>query len=813
MRLLRLLLALGLAAVLLVGGGAVYLVRRPFPQIHGTIPLPGLTAPVEVVRDRWGIPHIFAQNGRDLFFAQGYVHAQDRLWQMELFRRTSAGRLSELFGPATLQVDRLMRVVGLRRAAEATWAAAAGDPAMAEAVEAAQAYADGVNAFISSHRRRLPLEFTILRAQPEPWTPADSLAFGKLMAWVLGGNWRAELLRAALAEGFGPEGAEALLPQQFPGAPAILGQGGRPAHLATARARPAAAVPAGAATTAPPARRLPREPRLPPGLPFASLLSGLPAAGSNSWVVAPARSASGGALLANDPHLDAQMPSIWYITHLVGGAYDVIGVGFPGVPGIIIGHNQQIAWGLTNAMEDSQDLYLERFHPSDPTLYLFRGRWERARVVREEIKVRGRRDPETIHVRITRHGPILNPAVEGLKGFVALRWVALEPDRLFAAVLGVNRASSWEEFRDALRHWSAPAQNFVYADRAGNIGYVMPGRVPRRAAGHDGRLPVPGWSGEYEWRGFLPAEELPAAFNPPRGYIVTANNRIAPPSYPHLLGTAYDVGVRALRITSLLEAEPVVDLERMARIQLDQTSPLAQRFVAAWKEVRIDDPDLAALFAEVKGWDGRLSADSRPALIYQGLLLNLLHTLFEETLGAQLFRRYLRTQAAVLRLLQLSERPDDPWWGEGRDRTIEEALRRTVRDLERRLGPDRSRWRWGAVHTLVLEHPLGRVRALAPVFNGPSPATGGDTFTVNVAPYDPETPYRQVVVPSMRLLVDAGAWETARIIHTTGQSGLPFHRHYRDLTALWARGEYIPLLYARPAIAAAAEGVLRLRPP
>lgn len=802
MRVLRLVLLLGLAVVLLLGGGAVYLVRRPFPQIGGTLLLAGLGAPVEVVRDRWGIPHIYAQNARDLFFAQGYVHAQDRLWQMELFRRTSAGRLSELFGPATLQVDRLMRVIGLRRAAEATWAAAAGDPAMGAAVEAAQAYSDGVNAFINSHRQRLPLEFTILRAQPEPWAPVDSLAFGKLMAWVLGGNWRAEVLRAALAEGFGSEGAEALLPQQFPGAPAILGQAALPLHRTTAGVRPAAA-----------RRPLRQEPRLPPGLPFASLLAGLPAGGSNSWVVAPARSAGGGALLANDPHLDAQMPSIWHINHLVGGPYDVIGVAFPGVPGIIIGHNRHIAWGLTNAMEDTQDLYLERFHPRDPTLYLFRGGWERATVIREEIRVRGRREAETVDVRLTRHGPVLNPAVEGLWGFVALRWVALEPDRLFAAVLGVNRASSWEEFRNALRDWSAPAQNFVYADRAGNIGYLMPGRVPRRAAGHDGRMPVPGWSGEYEWQGFLPPEDLPAVLNPPRGYIVTANNRVAPPDYPHLLGTAYDIGVRALRIVSLLEDEPRLDLERMARIQLDQTSPLAQRFVAAWHKVRIGDPDLAALFAEVTRWDGRLSADSRPALIYEGLMLELLRTLFEDTLGAQLFRRYLRTQAAVLRLLYLSEHPDDPWWREGRDRTMEEALRRTVRDLERRLGPDRNRWRWGGVHTLALEHPLGRVRALAPVFNGPAPATGGDTFTVNVAPYDPEAPYRQVVVPSMRLLVDTSNWDAARIIHTTGQSGLPFHRHYRDLTALWVRGEYIPLLYTRRAIAAAAEGVLTLRPP
>jgi len=804
-RALRVLLLILFIVTLALGGGAVYLVRRPFPQTSGTLRVRGLAAPVEVIRDRWGIPHIYAQNPRDLFFAQGYVQAQDRLWQMELFRRTSAGRLSEIFGPPTLGVDRFMRVLGLRRAAEAAWAAAgpgAADPAVAATVEAARAYSDGVNAFIDTHRSRLPLEFTILGAQPEPWSPVDSLAFGKLMAWVLGGNWRAELLRSALAVRFGPEGADALLPDQFPGSPTITEQAGRPARGA---ARPIAPVSGGASA---------RAPVLPSGFPFAALFTGIPAVGSNNWVVAPGRSKSGGALLANDPHLDAQMPSIWHVNHLVGGPYDVVGVAFPGVPGIIIGHNQHIAWGLTNAEEDAQDLYLERFHPRDPTLYLFRGQWVRAQIVREEIKIKGRRDAETIDVRITRHGPILNPVVESLGAFVALRWTALDPDSIFAAVLGVNRATSWEEFRAALRDWSAPSQNFVYADRAGNIGYVMPGRIPLRAPGHDGREPVPGWTGEFEWRGFVPGDQLPVVFNPPRGYIVTANNRVAPPDYPYLLGTGYDIGARALRITSLLDAQPRVDLDDLARIQLDQTSPLAQRFVAAWQDVRLRDGDLAALFDEVKRWDGRVSADSRAALLYEGLLLELKRSVFQDALGAEVFRRYLRhSPATALVLLELSARPDDPWWRDGRDRAIEEALRQTVRDLERRLGTDRRGWRWGRVHTLALEHPLGRVPALARIFNGPAPATGGDTFTVNVGPFDPETPYRQIVVPSLRLLIDAQDWNTARIVHTTGQSGLPFHRHYRDLTALWARGDYLPLLYERTAIAGAQEGTLTLLPP
>ena len=757
----------GLLVLLLAAGGiAVYLVRRPFPQVRGTVRVPGLHAPVEVVRDRWGVPHIYARTSHDLFFAQGYVHAQDRLWQMELFRRLAAGRLAELFGPAALEADRLMRVIGLRRTADAIWRAGVSD----ESAAALRAYSAGVNAFLRAHRGRLPLEFTLLRVRPQPWSPVDTLAFARFMAWVLGGNWRQEVLQAALEGRFGPGAAAALLPREAPGAPVITAPGGEGARG---------------------------------GVPW----------GSNSWVVGPRRSAGGGALLANDPHLEAQMPAIWYTVHLVGGPYDVIGASFAGTPGVVIGHNRHIAWGLTNANPDVQDLYIERFHPEDPDRYLYRGTWLRARVVREVIRVRGRALPEVLTVRITRHGPVLNPAVRHLPFFLALRWTGHDPDDLPGAVLRLNRARTWQEFRAALRGWTVPAQNVVYADRQGNIGYVMPGRVPVRPPGATGLRPVPGWTGAFEWRGFIPEAALPALFNPPRGFIVTANNRVAPSDYPYYLGDDFDVGFRALRITRLLEGAGRLDLEAMARIQQDQTDLLARRFVAAWQGVRLADPDLRALFQEVQRWDGTMAPHLRAPLLYHALLHELLAALFRDTLDRDLFARYLRAyDAPLLVLLRLSGRPHDPWWGPGgRDRAVEEALRRAVETLGQRYGRDRARWTWGRAHTPTFTHPLGRVRGLGWVFNARPPATGGSAFTVNMGAYSPEEPFRQVAIPSYRFLVDTRTWE-ARAMHSTGQSGLPFHRHYRDFAGPWARGAYHPLLTDRRAIDAATEGTLRLQP-
>ncbi|MDQ7842550.1 MAG: penicillin acylase family protein [Armatimonadota bacterium] len=777
-RLLAWLLAVVLLAVVVAGGAGTYLIIRAFPRTEGLLAVPGLEEPVEVLRDRWGVPHLVARNAYDLFFAQGFVHAQDRLWQMEFNRRVASGRLSEIFGATTLSTDRFLRTVGLRRAAEAEW------PIQdEEARAAARAYADGVNAFLRLAGSRLPVEFTLLRFRPDPWTPVDSLAFAKLMAWVLSGNWESEILRAHLAARFGPDGMRALMPPYPANHPVIVPRTDFADFRSPAVLR---------LLEAAPSRR---------------------GVGSNNWVVSSARTDTGAPLLANDPHLEAGMPSIWYEMHLQGGGFNVIGATFPGTPGVVIGHNEHIAWGVTNAGPDVQDLYIERFHPADPTRYLFRGRWERAAVVEERIVVRGRREPEVLTVRITRHGPVLNAVVEGLPSFLALRWTALTPGKILSSLGRLNRARNWREFREALRDWTVPAQNFVYADREGNIGYQLPGRIPLRARG-DGLLPVPGWTGEYEWVGEIPFDRLPSWFNPERGYLVTANNRIVPPSYRYLLGLEWDPGFRAQRIEAMLREKPRLGLPDFQRIQNDLLSLPGQAMVRALGTVRVTTEPGAWMLAELRGWDGVLSPDSRAAAIYEAVRVTLPRLLFADVLGPDLFKRYLdRSDAWMLAVTRLLNDPASPWWApRGRDAVVVQALEEAYDILRHRLGSDRTTWTWGRLHVMRFEHPMGRVRALSWIFNATAPPTGGDLYTVNNGGFDATT-FRQVVVASYRQIVDLADFDRSVAIHTTGQSGLPFHRHYKDFVPLWARGQYHPLVFSRTRIEAEVAGRLTLRPP
>jgi len=772
-------LAAILAAAGLVTGLSVYAVRRPFPQTSGRITVDGLRGSVEVMRDRWGVPHIYAQDDRDLFFAQGYVHAQDRLWQMEFHRRLAAGRLSEIFGPITLETDRFLRTVGLRRAAQAE--AALLDE---ETREFLNDYAAGVNAYIASRRGRLPLEFTLLRIAPEPWTPVDSIGFGKLMSWTLSGNWESEILRAHLLSRFGDAGIERLLPPYPAEMPVIAPEGADYRPFRSAAALRLAA--------------------------FAPPRAGI---GSNNWVVAGTRTATGTPLLANDPHLEAAMPSIWYEMHLSSAGFHVTGATFAGTPGVVIGHNERIAWGVTNAGPDVQDLYLERFHAGDPSLYEFRGQWERATVLEEAIAVKGRPDPVILPVRITRHGPILNGVVEGLDAFVALRWTALEPGALAGAVLRLNRAANWEEFRGALRLWTVPAQNFVYADRDGNIGYQLPGRIPIRAKG-TGLLPVPGWTGEYEWIGEIPYEELPSSFNPERGYIITANNRIIPDGYGHFIAAEWDPGFRAQRIETMLKDQPQITAEVMADMQLDQTSLPARTILRALESVKVTEEPAASLLAELREWDGVLAPESTAAAIYEAFRVALPPLLFEDALGPDVFKRYLdRSDAWTVAIMHLLAEPASPWWGPtGRDAVVARALNQAAETLRKHLGPDRPRWTWGRLHVMRFDHPLGRVPGLGRIFNASAPPTGGDAFTVNNAGFSIRT-FRQVVVASYRQIVDVGNWDRSLAIHTTGQSGIPFHRHYRDFVPMWATGQYHPMPFTSVRALEVVEDSLTLAPP
>lgn len=790
----------------LAGVGAIAALRRPLPRTSGTLPLPGLQAPVKVIRDRWGVPHIYASTSEDLFMAQGYVHAQDRLWQMEFQRRAASGQLAELFGAVALDSDRFVRVLGFRRVAEREV-----DSLDDETRRLAEAYVRGVNAFIEQHAGNLPIEFTVLRLRPRPWTVADVLVWGRMMALQLSCNWREELVRARLIATVGAERAAMLEPHYPNDHPIIVPPGVQYTptigQSATERANATARF-------------------FPDG----------EGQGSNSWAVAAHRTAGGGPLLASDPHLAITMPSLWYENHLSGGDFHVTGASIPGTPGIVIGHNEHIAWGVTNSRNDVQDLYLEKFDPSDPTglRYEYQGQWETAELVREEIVVRGQREVVIEEVRITRHGPIINALTpkhtSGSNGEaarveqpLAMRWTALAPSRLMRAVFRLNRARDWESFREALADWTVPPQNFTYADVEGNIGYALGGDIPLRAKG-DGRLPVPGWTGEYEWVGIIPHAELPHVLNPAEGFVITANNRIVDDSYPYPFPAEWLNGYRAERIRQLIEQTPRHDAESFARIHADVRSLPGLELAALAGRLPADEPLAQQARDALATWNGELSADSVGGTIYARLRERLLSTVyadaaeaFNSTVGLGAFATLPGRDMAhrtFPRLLRSLIERDDRCCGERTaDEILTAAWNATLAELRAELGDDVATWRYGRIHTLTIRHPLGSLPALAAIFNrGPFP-TGGDLDTVNMG-YLPREfagpPF--YIAPSYRQICDTSDWDRSQSIQPTGQSGHPGSRHYSDFVQPWLNVQYHPMPWSRSRVEEVAVTRMTLQP-
>jgi penicillin G amidase len=805
------------AAAGLAGVGMMAALRRPLPRTTGVLALPGLEAPVQVLRDRWGVPHIYARSNADLFMAQGYVHAQDRLWQMELNRRTGHGQLAEIFGPIALDSDRFLRVMGFSRVARREAELLSG--ATRAAIEA---YVRGVNAYLAMHASRLPIEFTILRLRPRPWEPADVLVWGKIMSHTLCENWTDEILRARIVAAVGADRAAALEPHDLDDHPLIVPSGVTyRSDIGTDALRGAAAVARSAGLNG----------------------SGQ---GSNNWVVGGARSASGLPLLANDPHLALRTPSLWYEVHLNGGDYHVTGASLPGAPGIVIGHNERIAWGVTNAMTDVQDLYIERFDPADPTRYEFQGQWERAEVVREEIAIRGRSQPHVEEVRLTRHGPIISPLVptenqepkttrrrtrvngqpttDNGREALALCWTALEPGRIFDAILALNRANDWDSFCAALADWTVPAQNFVYADVEGHIGYALGGDIPIRAQG-DGRLPVPGWTGEYEWTGMIPHAELPHVLDPPQGFIATANNRIVGDDYAYPLPGEWLNGYRVRRIRELIEQTPRHDVASFARIQGDQRSLPGLDLAALADHLPAISVTAQHARDALARWDGELTAESIGGTIYARLREQLLRAAYAEIAGplatatglgafASLPRAEYLDRALPGILRRIGER-DDAWLPAGRrwGDVLAAAWDATVTELRAAYSDDVRLWIYGRDHTLTFRHPLDAVPTLAKLLDrGPFPV-GGDLDTVRMG-YLPREfagpPF--YVAPSYRQICDLADWDRSQSIHPPGQSGQPGSRHYADLLQPWLRIQYHPMLWSRARVEAAAVERLTLEP-
>jgi penicillin amidase len=542
--------------------------------------------------------------------------------------------------------------------------------------------------------------------------------------------------------------------------------------------------------------------------------------GSNNWVISGDHTATGLPLLANDPHLGIQMPAIWYEVGLHAPGWDVSGFSFAGVPTVIIGHNDRIAWGVTNVGPDVQDLYIEKINPSDPNQYEYDGRWREMEIVEEIIKVNGGEDV-ILQVRLTRHGPIINELVEGTSDALAFRWTVQDQNRIFQAVVLLNQARDFDDFQEALSYWDVPSQNVVYADVEGNIGYQMPGLVPVRTNG-DGRVPVPGWTDEYDWDGWIPYEELPALYNPSRGYIVTANNAVVDPAYPHFIASAWDFGDRAQRISELIEASinaGAVTADNMATIQFDDKSLFAQQYLPLLNGLSSDDTQVQAALERLRGWDMHEHVESVPAAIFEIFFMKLAYAVLADDVGEENVDRV--TNGTFMH--QLADQPEAQWWDdtgtaevETRDQIILRALSDAVEWLEEQLGADMNDWQWGELHTATfVSDPLGQsgIGVIESLVNrGPFPSNGGRTLVNNTA-WGWDNPAAITSHPSMRMIVDLSDFDASRAVLPTGQSGHPGHRHYDDMIDLWLAGDFHPWPFGRAAVEAAAMDRLVLAPP
>jgi len=821
--------------------------QKSFPQIDGEITLPGLDGAVDIYRDSMGIPHIYATTLHDLFMAQGYVHAQDRFWQMDFWRHIGSGRLAEMFGKSQVKTDAFLRTLGWRQLAEQEY-----EQISPESRAILDAYAEGVNAYISSREPvELSLEYAILTGLLnreyiiEPWTPVHSLTWAKAMAWDLRGNLGEEIERAILLKTFSPEQVNELFPPYPADHPRIVEE--RYSTLGVQNSRPDSRM----------AKSGYSIPDIDYQLSNLALLDSLlgPAGsgiGSNSWAVSGKLTATGMPLLANDPHLGIQMPSIWYQVGLYcrpkteACSFAVSGFSFASVPGVVIGHNDRIAWGLTNTGPDVMDLYVLKVNPDNPNQYEFNGAWVNFDLRTETLRVAGA-EPVEVKVRVSRFGPVISDTYGPLQDNVeaeddatpfqaqagielpetyaiALRWTALEPGSVFEAIWGFNKAQNWEEFRAAGRNFIVPAQNLLYADVAGNIGYQMPGLIPVRKNG-DGRYPVPGWTDEFEWTGYIPFEELPFVLNPPSGYIVTANNQVPPDDYPYLVSTGWDYGFRAERIVEMLESAPgKIDSAWFQQMQGDNTNLNAASLVPALETLnpRFEKPNEAAAFALLQKWDYRDDMDSQAAAVFEWFWWNLLMDTFRDDLPEKYAPDGGSRWYEVMR--NLLRQPNSTWWDdkttldkiETRDDILLRAFSESVAQIEEDYGKKTAQWpRWGDLHTSTFRNSTLGKSGIAPIENlfnrGPFRTAGGKNI-VNATGWTVGESFQTDWLPSMRMIVDLGDLQNSLTVHTTGQSGHAYHPHYIDMADLWRNIEYYPMLWNEQAIVSSAEGYLRLLP-
>ncbi|MCI0746864.1 MAG: penicillin acylase family protein [Verrucomicrobia subdivision 3 bacterium] len=739
--------------------------------LDGDMRVPGLREPVEVLRDRWGVPHIYAKNPGDLFFAQGFVAAQDRLFQLEWWRRHSAGALAEVLGPSALPSDRFARLMRYRGDMKAEW-----DSYAPDTKQIATAFTSGINAWIDHCGKNLPIEFEILKFTPKKWRPEDIL--GRMSGIYMSQNFKNEITRARLIQAVGVSNANALAPVDPPRdyAPA------KGLELAGIDARILADFEAAT-----------------------KFLQYQPAkTESNNWVVAGSRSASGKPLLASDPHRAIALPSLRYLVHLNAPDWNVIGAGEPALPGVALGHNEHIAWGITIVGADQADIYVEEVNPKNTDEYRVGDGWQKFTIERHTIRVKDDQ-PVEIELRYTRNGPVLFYDKAKNRAY-ALRWVGHEPGgAAYLASLAVDRARNKEEFLKALDRWKIPGLNFVYADVTGEIGWIARAKVPIRPS-HDGLLPVPGGGG-FDWQGYLSIDQLPQRWNPPSGFEATANHNILPKGYKHQIGYEFAAPFRFLRVEAELKKRDKHTLEDFRAIQHDDVSLPGLALVRMLKDVEIADRRLFAHLDLLGKWDGRLSVDSRAGPLYAVWLKELQEAFYDKV--PKDLRKSFMSIASLPAMIEALEKPSPGRFGSeagwARDKLVLDALLQAVQKSAKL--PDR----WGALHTVTFRHPLGKTEAtIAKTWNVGPFERSGDANTPNNTRFDED--YQQIHGATYRQLFDLADWDRGLATSAPGQSGQPGSPFYSNLAPLWAKGEYFPFVYSRKKVEEVTAHRLRLTP-
>jgi penicillin amidase len=754
--------------------------KAALAQTSGRIELEGISKPVEVLRDEWGVPHIYAEKVEDLFFAQGFVAAQDRLWQMEIWRRIGEGNLAEILGPQAIERDRFARLMRYRGDMNAEWKSYSPD-----AKSIIEAFVRGVNAFIRISRDRLPIEFQLTGISPELWTAETCLT--RMAGYVMTRNASSEILRAQVAHKFGIDKAEEWLetdPFKKLEIPSGLNLEGIDSKILASASAASGSV---------------------------SFNTNNPNDGSNNWVINGQLSATGKPLLANDPHRAITLPSLRYLVHLVGPGWNVIGAGEPSLPGVAAGHNETVGFGFTIVGIDQQDIYVEETDPKDPTLYRAGSKWEKMKVEREEIKVKDRAAPEILELKFTRHGPVIHEDRARNRAYV-LRWVGTEPGTAgYLASLSLNRAKNWKEFLVALERWKVPSENLVYADTDGNIGWQAAGITPIRR-GWSGLVPVPGGSGKYEWNGFLPLSELPRSYNPQSGFIATANHKVIPEGYRREIGFEWAAPFRFHRIEEVLKKGSKFTVADFERLQYDEDSIIARKIVPMLRGISFEDARSSEAARMLLDWNMVLTKDSVAATVYEMWLSKLTPNIFKPTVPAEAWSM-VGGRFSVSQLIAALTNPTTKIFGpdpqKGRMQVLAASLTEAVAELSKRLGPDSSKWQWGNLHQAEFKHMLSRDEATRAVFDLRSVPSGGDSNTVKAAA---GPGFRHSHGASFRQILDVSNWDNSVATSVPGQSGQPGSPHYSDLLPLWAEGKFFPLLFSRSKVESHTKQRLRLEP-